>query len=98
MDRTSRLWFGAVGAILILLASGLVLAGMYQVGASLWRSGEDAAAYAYGQPDAGHPSAITEDRRKPFHHQSAFIRFRPYASEGRLDGRNPVAEAWLTAA
>ncbi len=31
---------GAVGTILILLASGLVITGMYQVGASLWRSGE----------------------------------------------------------
>ena len=40
MDRTSRLWFGAVGATLILLATGLVVTGMYQVGASLWRSGE----------------------------------------------------------
>jgi hypothetical protein len=40
VERVSRLWFGAVGAILILLASGLVITGMYQVGASLWRSGE----------------------------------------------------------
>ena len=40
MDRISRLWFGAVGAILILLATGLVVTGMYQVGASLLRSGE----------------------------------------------------------
>lgn len=40
MERVSRLWFGAVGAILILLASGLVITGMYQVGASLLRSGE----------------------------------------------------------
>ena len=40
MERVSRLWFGAVGAILIVLASGLVITGIYQVGASLWRSGE----------------------------------------------------------
>lgn len=40
MDRTSRLWFGAVGATLIVLATGLVLAGIYQVGTSVWRSGE----------------------------------------------------------
>jgi hypothetical protein len=37
MDSTSRIWFGAVGVILIGLASGLVLAGLYQVGASLLR-------------------------------------------------------------
>jgi hypothetical protein len=40
VERVSRLWFGAVGTILIVLASGLVVTGMYQVGASLWRSGE----------------------------------------------------------
>ena len=40
MERTSRIWFGVVGAILILLASGLVVAGMYRVAASLWRTGE----------------------------------------------------------
>ena len=65
---------------------------------SLWRSAEDATAYAYSQPDAGHPAAITEDRRKPFHHQSAFIRFRPYASEGHLVGKNPLHEQWLESA
>ena len=40
MEHISRLWFGLVGAILILLASGLVIAGLYQVGTSLLRSGE----------------------------------------------------------
>ena len=40
MERISRMWFGLVGAILILLASGLVIAGLYQVGISLLRSGE----------------------------------------------------------
>lgn len=37
MDRTSRLWFGAVGVILIGLATGLVVVGMYQVIVSLIR-------------------------------------------------------------
>jgi hypothetical protein len=40
VERISRMWFGLVGAILILLASGLVVAGLYQVGISLLRSGE----------------------------------------------------------
>jgi hypothetical protein len=39
VERISRMWFGLVGAILILLASGLVIAGMYQVGSSLLWSG-----------------------------------------------------------
>jgi hypothetical protein len=40
VERTSRIWFGLVGAILIVLASGLVVTGMYQVGVSIWRAGE----------------------------------------------------------
>jgi hypothetical protein len=63
---------------------------------SLWRSAEAASAYAYRSGDAPHPAAIAADRTKPFHHQSAFIRFRPYGSTGKLDGRNPLAEHWMT--
>jgi hypothetical protein len=33
-------------------------------------------------------------RAAPFHHRSAFARFRPYAAEGGLDGRNPLAQTW----
>lgn len=40
MEHLSRLWFALVGAILVLLASGLVIAGMYQVTSSILRSGE----------------------------------------------------------
>ena len=53
---------------------------------SLWSSGEAAAAYAYGDPDAGHPRAITKQRRKDFHHQSAFIRFAPLGITGSVRG------------
>lgn len=65
---------------------------------SLWESGHAAAEYAYGQTRAAHPNAIGADRIKPFHHQSAFIRFRPYASEGQLDGRNALDEQWMAPA
>lgn len=64
---------------------------------SLWETTDALSAYAYGHRERGHPGAIAADRAKPFHHQSAFIRFRPYGSEGRLDGRNPLAEAWMAA-
>jgi hypothetical protein len=53
---------------------------------SLWSSDEDAAAYAYGDPDAGHPRAITKQRRKDFHHESAFIRYAPLATAGSVRG------------
>jgi hypothetical protein len=60
---------------------------------SLWSSDEAAAAYAYGDPDAGHPRAIAKQRHKDFHHESAFIRHAPLAIAGSvrgmpIDGRN----------
>jgi hypothetical protein len=65
---------------------------------SLWERAQDAATYAYGRRDPGHPDAIATDRAKPFHHQSAFVRFRPYGSAGSLQGRNPLGEAWMSPA
>ena len=64
---------------------------------SLWESTRAATAFAYGHSDPGHPDAIATDQAKPFHHQSAFIRFRPYGSHGGLDGRNPLPETWMPA-
>ena len=61
---------------------------------SLWESTDALSAYAYGGDDPAHPDAIATDRAKPFHHRSAFIRFRPYASQGSLGGRNPLAARW----
>ena len=68
---------------------------------SLWESADALRAYAYGaQASDGdapaHPGAIAADRAKGFHHQSAFIRFRPYASEGELGGVNPLVESWMS--
>jgi hypothetical protein len=48
--------------------------------------------YAYGHSDPRHSDAIDKQAAKDFHHQSAFIRFRPYAAEGSLDGKNPLRE------
>jgi hypothetical protein len=47
--------------------------------------------YALGRPDPSHLNAIKADRRKTFHHQEAFVRFRPYASSGSWDGSDPLA-------
>ena len=63
---------------------------------SLWQSTDALSAYAYSGAMPEHPGAIAADKAKPFHHQSAFIRFRPYGSEGQLDGRNPLSESWMT--
>jgi hypothetical protein len=58
---------------------------------SLWEDSRSLSAYAYGSREPAHPDAIAADVAKPFHHQSAFIRFRPYAADGQLGGRNPLA-------
>jgi len=59
---------------------------------SLWTSDEAAIRYAYEDPDAGHPRAITNQRRKDFHHESAFIRYAPLAMTGSVRGM-PVPDA-----
>ena len=62
---------------------------------SLWESARASASFAFGHADPGHPDAIAESEAKAFHHEQAFIRFRPYGSVGHLDGRNPLTEAWM---
>jgi hypothetical protein len=57
---------------------------------SLWESAEAIATYAFDDTSAAHPSAIRADRTKPFHHEQAFIRFRPIAIAGSLGGTNPM--------
>jgi hypothetical protein len=65
---------------------------------SLWESSKAAATYAYGRREPAHSNAISAGETKPFHHQQAFIRFRPYAARGHLDGRNPLADGALATA
>ncbi len=58
---------------------------------SLWRSTAAMRAYARGDADPGHLAAVHAHAGRPFHHQSAFVRFRPYGAEGNWDGCNPLA-------
>jgi hypothetical protein len=62
---------------------------------SLWRDSASLRSYAYRTADSSHAVAIAKNRREPFHHTSAFIRFRPYRSVGELHGKNPLAATWL---
>jgi hypothetical protein len=57
---------------------------------SLWRSAAEMRGYAARQGGA-HPAATRAHHEQPFHHQSAFIRFRPYASGGEWGGLDPLA-------
>jgi hypothetical protein len=53
---------------------------------SLWDTAASMRAYAYGQTGAAHLTAIRSQRARPFHHESLFARFRPYAAQGTWDG------------
>ncbi len=57
---------------------------------SVWRSVAAMRDYAAGAGGA-HRAAVQSDRERPFHHESAFVRLRPYASRGLWDGRDPLA-------
>lgn len=57
---------------------------------SLWRGAAAMREYATGAGGT-HSAAVAADRAQPFHRESAFVRFRPYASEGSWDGRDPLA-------
>jgi hypothetical protein len=58
---------------------------------SIWRTVREMRDYALGRPDPSHLDAIKANRATPFHHQDAFVRFRPYASAGAWKGRDPLA-------
>jgi heme-degrading monooxygenase HmoA len=60
---------------------------------SLWRTTREMRAYAGGRSGAEHRDAVKAHAERPFHHVSAFIRFRPYGAEGEWDGENPLGEA-----
>jgi hypothetical protein len=57
---------------------------------SIWRSAAAMREYAFGK-SGSHQAAVRVDRANPFHRESAFIRFRPYASQGSWEGRDPLA-------
>lgn len=63
---------------------------------SLWSSTNALSTYAYGRGRPAHSEAIAADAAKPFHHRSAFVRFRPHLLSGSLGGRNPLPEAAIT--
>jgi hypothetical protein len=56
---------------------------------SLWRSIDDARAFAYRQPH--HLAVVEATRRDGWYGEEMFASFRPSASAGTWDGRDPLA-------
>jgi hypothetical protein len=57
---------------------------------SLWRTAAEMREYAT-VAGGTHEAALKAHATRPFHHESAFVRFRPYASRGSWDGADPLA-------
>jgi hypothetical protein len=81
----------AVADPALLAATGLARPPRLVATFSLWRSAEAMRAYAVGRSGPEHLAATDAHRARAFHHESMFARFRPYASRGRWDGRDPLA-------
>jgi hypothetical protein len=75
----------------LLLSTGMARPPRLVATFSLWASAAGMREYAYR--GSGHTGAMREMRRRHFHHEWLFARFRPYAVRGRWQGREPLAEA-----
>jgi hypothetical protein len=82
---------GAIDSPALLAGTGLARPPRLVATFSLWRTAAAMREYAIGT-DGTHRAAVAADRARPFHHESAFVRFRPYASRGSWDGRDPLAD------
>ncbi len=83
----------AVGDPALLAATALARPPRLVATFSLWRNLDAMRAYVRGDADASHRDASRAHAARPFHHDSAFIRCRPYAAEGSWDGVEPLTLA-----
>lgn len=74
----------------LLAATGLARPPHLVVTFSLWRDVDSMSSFTH-RCEGGHLAAVRSDCREPFHHHSAFLRFRPHASTGAWDGRDPLS-------
>jgi hypothetical protein len=76
----------------VLAATGLARPPRIVATFSVWRTAREMREYALGDQPGGHLRAITAHKRRPFHHESVFVRFRPYAATGSWDGVKLLAD------
>jgi hypothetical protein len=77
----------------LLAASGLARPPGLVATFSLWRSKAAMRAYAGGHDGPGHRDAALAHAARPFHHEAAFFRLRPYHLQGGWEGREPSPAA-----
>jgi hypothetical protein len=58
---------------------------------SLWRHAREMRQYVVGSYPGGHVRAMKAHEERVFHHETVFVRLRPYAVEGQWNGRAPLA-------
>ncbi|MBC3842798.1 spheroidene monooxygenase [Streptacidiphilus sp. 4-A2] len=57
---------------------------------TLWRTAREMRQYTVGSYPGGHVEAMRKHEEQVFHHETLFVRLRPYAVEGLWNGRNPL--------
>jgi len=57
---------------------------------SLWRTAREMRSYAAGPAAAGHTQAVRANDERAFHHETVFVRLRPYAVQGQWNRGNPL--------
>lgn len=57
---------------------------------TLWRTAREMRNYVVGSSPGGHSYAMKRNDERVFHHETVFVRLRPYATEGQWGGRNPL--------
>lgn len=80
----------AIASPALLAGTGLARPPRLVATFTLWRGAAAMREYATGA-GGSHRAAVAADREQPFHHESAFVRFRPYASRGSWDRGDPLA-------
>lgn len=58
---------------------------------SLWRTAREMRQYTVGTYPGGHRDAMKKNDDKVFHHETGFVRLRPYETQGLWNGRDPLA-------
>jgi hypothetical protein len=76
----------------VILATGLARPPRFVATFSLWRNTPEMRAVVVGPDKLGHRDAMKAHAARSFHHESAFVRFRPYAPIGEWEGKQPLAQ------